>query len=114
MTDVPYMVDRDRWAKMTIFDQMGNISSEVGRSFNAKRRHNDVDCKMAVNRAIDLFDATVSALIANKSPKSREVLRAKETYLDAIFDESTSPADESSLERYFMQFAVASRLSRQN
>ena len=108
----PYEVDLQRWSKMNIFDQMGNISSEVGRSFNAKRRKDDDGCLQAVWRAIDLFDATISTLIINKSPKSKEVLRAKETYLTAIFDKNDSPADDLILERYFMQYAVASRLNR--
>jgi len=110
--NVPYAVDRERWSKMSIFDQMGNISSEVGRSFSAKRRRDDAGCAQAVGRAIDLFDATVSSLIANKSIRSKEVLRAKEVYLSAIYDEAQQVEDNQSLERYFMQYAVAARLNR--
>lgn len=109
---MPYAVNQERWSKMTIFDQMGNISSEVGRSFSAKRRNDNNSCSQAVRRAIDLFDATVSALVAVKSPKSKEVLRAKEVYLTAIFDKADSLTNDQSLERYFMQFAVASRLNK--
>jgi hypothetical protein len=96
---------------MSIFDQMGNISSEVGRSFNAKRRNDNADCLRAVGRAIDLFDATTSVLIANKSSKVKEVLRAKETYLTAIFDTTGQEENDQSLEKYFMQYALAARLS---
>ena len=67
-----YKVDRDRWSKMSIFEQMGNISSEVSRSFKAKRCNNHEDCMRAVSRAIDLFDATVSLLIEKKSIKAKE------------------------------------------
>jgi len=28
-------IDRERWAKMTINEQMGNIGSEVGRAMNS-------------------------------------------------------------------------------
>jgi len=107
-----YSVDRERWSKMNIFDQMGNIYSEVGRSFNAKRHNNEVDCLLAVGRAIDLFDATTSVLIANKSPKVKEVLRAKETYLTAIFNETGQAGNDQSLEQYFLQYAIAARLAR--
>jgi len=106
-----YAVDKKRWGQMTIFDQMGNISSEVGRSFSAKRRGDDADCSRAVERAIDLFDSTISLLIKNKSPKSKEVLRAKESFLSAIFNK-TQQSDDQKLERYFMQYAIASRLNR--
>ncbi len=110
--DNSYTVDRDRWSKMSIFEQMGNISSEVGRSFNAKRRNDNDGCIQAVSRAIDLFDATVSLLIKEKSIRSKEVLRAKEVYLNTIFDETCEPEETQSLERYFMQYAVAARLNR--
>jgi len=97
---------------MTIFEQMGNIYSEVGRSFNARNRNDEKGVREAVGRAIDLFDATVELLVANKSPRVKEVLRAKESYLSAIFDETDSWENEQSLNRYFMQFAVAARLNR--
>ena len=106
---MPYSVDIDRWSRMSIFDQMGNIYSEVGRSFNAKRRGDEAGCLKAVERAIDLFDSTVSVLVTKKSPKSKEVLRAKEVYLDAIYKKNDS-VDNQDLERYFMQYAVAARL----
>jgi hypothetical protein len=110
--NTPYEIDRERWSKMNIFDQMGNISSEVGRSFSAKRHNNEADCLQAVERAIDLFDATTSVLIESKSPKVKEVLRAKESYLTAIFDKTGLVVDDQSLERYFMQFAIAARLNK--
>lgn len=108
----PYAVDRERWSKLTIFEQLGNISSEVGRSFSAKRRGDQADSLRAVYRAIDLFDATVDALIKRRSPKSKEVLRAKEEYLKTFFVSDPEPKQIVSLERYFMQFAVAARLQR--
>jgi len=33
-----YQIDRARWAGMTIFEQMGNIGSEVGRTLKAKKK----------------------------------------------------------------------------
>lgn len=108
----PYTIDRSRWAEMTLFEQMGNIGSEVGRSFNAKRRNNDAEKLRAIERAIDLFDATLEVLIACRSPRAKEILRAKEVYLLAVLDENGSIESERSLERYFMQFAIAARLNR--
>lgn len=109
--DTPYAVDQERWSKMSIFDQMGNISSEVGRSFSAKRRNNDIDCMQAVVRAIDLFDATTVALVAKRSPRLKELLRAKEAYLTAVFNKTSSAQDDQNLEKYFMQYAIAARLA---
>lgn len=106
----PYTIDRSRWARLTIFEQMGNIYSEVGRSFNAKKRQDDASYQQAVTRAIDLFDATTASLVSQRSPKTKEVLRAKEEFLHTC--ETMQPNEIQSLDRYFMQFAIAARLNR--
>lgn len=110
MTD--YMVDRERWAHMNIFEQMGNIYSEVGRSFNAKRGGKLENETLAAARAIDLFDATVATLIKKKSVKAREVLRAKDQFLSNLYGKEFDDKDASSLEKYFLEFATAARLAR--
>ncbi len=107
-----YAVDRKRWATMNIFEQMGNIYSEVGRSIIAKQHNKQRDCDFAVVRAIDLFDATVDDLVKQKSPRTKEVLRAKDQYLHAIYDQSTASNIFADVDRYFMQYAIAARLRR--
>ncbi|MGH7193359.1 MAG: hypothetical protein ACREJM_07455 [Candidatus Saccharimonadales bacterium] len=102
-----YVVDQSKWAKLDIFNQMGNIYSEVGRSLNSRDKE---DRDAAIIRAIDLFDATVLALSEAKSPKLREVLRAKEQFIDIAFNENPTESAKQSLDRYFMNFAVAARL----
>jgi len=91
---------------------MGNLSSEVGRTFKAKRQNNVVDYEYALDRALDLFDATVASLLGRASPRVKEVLRAREQFLQALYGDDVSEQDIVSLERYFMQFAVAARLQR--
>lgn len=94
---------------MNIFDQMGNIYSEVGRTFKTKQSCDQERYEQALARAIDLFDATSAALVERRSPKLKEVLRAKEEFLDACGSQDV--ADERELDRYFMQFAIAARLT---
>lgn len=112
MTPPPYTVDRQRWAAMNIFEQMGNIYSEVGRSYNAKRQNKPDECEHAVVRALDLFDATVENLVLQKSPRTKEVLRAKDQYLETLYGSRTTPEELKAIDQYFMQFAIASRLNR--
>ncbi len=90
---------------MTIFEQMGNIGSEVGRALKAKRAGDDF--QPALIRALDLFDATVEPLSAAKSPRAKEVLRSRDQFLSAIYDKP-----DDAIEDYFMQFAIAARLQR--
>jgi hypothetical protein len=110
--NTPYTIDEVKWAKLDIFNQMGNIYSEVGRSFKTKGQQNSEDHQQAVSRAIDLFDASIRVLIAQKSPKSKEVLRAKEQFLDIVLNDKATAEATQSLDRYFMQFAIAARLNR--
>ena len=106
-----YEIDRERWAELTIFEQMGNIGSEVGRAISATRAGKDKRAQGAVDRAVDLLDATVEVLVAQKSPRVKEVLRAREEFLRLFFD-GTFEADADNIERYFNQFAIAARRFR--
>lgn len=108
----PFAVDVAKWGEMTIFEQMGNIYSEVGRSFNAIRKNNLEDRDFAVVRAIDLFDATVVGLVKIKSPKTKEVLRAKDQFLTHVYDPHSTEDQRRSLEQYFLYFAIAARSNR--
>ena len=109
---ITYQVDRTKWAKMSIFDQMGNISSEVGRAIKAKKQNNIESMENAVIRALDLFDATIDELIKARSIKSKEVLRSKDQFLTIINEQSPTSQELNSLDSYFTQFAIASRLNR--
>ena len=100
-----YTIDRERWKQLSIFDQMGNIGSEASRTLRLKR--NGEDFRAALIRALDLFEATVELLVQNKSHRTKEVLRARDQFLQALFI-----SDDPSIETYFMQFAIAARLNR--
>lgn len=100
-----YSVDRERWKQLTILDQMGNIGTEAGRTLKQKRKGEDFQA--ALTRALDLFDATVELLVINKSHRTKEVLRARDQFLQALFI-----SDDLTIEAYFMQFAIAARINR--
>jgi hypothetical protein len=103
-----YQVDRQRWAQLTLIQQLGNIGSEVGRSVAARRRHDSGRFEGALERALDLFEATIDILIAQKSPRVREVLVAKDQYLNLFFGYAPV-GDEEKIEQYFMNYAIAAR-----
>lgn len=103
-----HVFDRQKWARLTIFEQMGNIGSEVGRTFSAQRRGNATAAQGAFYRGLDLFDATAEVWVAKKSPRVVEILRAREQFAQAVSRTET----DATLENYFMQFAIAARLNR--
>jgi hypothetical protein len=106
-----YKFDRARWAELTFNEQMGNIGSEVGRAIIAHRNGNTIRETRAIDRAIDLFSATVEVLIGTEySYRLKEVLRARDEFLRLFFDD-TFDRDADNIERYFMYFAFAARMS---
>jgi hypothetical protein len=104
-----YRFDRTRWARLTFNEQMGNIGSEVGRAIIAHRNGNEVRESRAIDRAIDLFSATVEVQIGTEfSYRLKEVLRARDEFLRLFFD-GTFDQDAVNIERYFMYFAYPAR-----
>ena len=105
--DNHFIVDIDKWRERSIFSQMGNIGSEVGRAISARIGGNKSREESATERALDLFDATSKIMADEKSPRLKEILRARENFLEILqdFDED----DARGLEKYFMNFAIAER-----
>ncbi|MDR1541837.1 MAG: hypothetical protein LBU32_28425 [Clostridiales bacterium] len=106
-------MDRDCWAKCTIVEQLGNIGSEVGRAIKAKRESMPDRMEGAINRALDLFSATVEVLIRDKGNmqnhyRAREVLLARDQFLSLFCGGDFQDADK--VESYFMNFAYMARM----
>ena len=97
---------------MSLFDQMGNISSEVGRAINAKKQNNIENMDSAIIRALDLFDATTDVLVSIKSIKVKEVLRSKDQFLTIINENNPSIKELHRIDKYFTQYAIVARLNK--
>ena len=96
------------WKKLTLFEQLGNIGSEIGRA----KKWQGKDKKIfdgAVERALELFDLTLEDERWRK--RLREIARAREVFVDAIFGGKEYKSSLEDLEKYFMQFARAARNS---
>jgi len=94
-------IDHEKWARLSLFEQMGNIGSEVGRAINS--RENPARRDGAIERALDLFSATA---VCYNGRRLREILRARDEFLRLFYGDST---DFCGVERYFHQFAQAAR-----
>lgn len=102
-----HIFDKEDWAKQSVFWQMGNIGSEVGRALSAKRQGKETRMLSAFYRGMDLINATIEAWIA-KDKMPYELLIAREQFAETILTDKEDPK----LEQYFMQFAIADRLQR--
>jgi len=107
-----YKFPRERWAQLSFAEQMGNIGSEVGRAIIAFRIGNELRKNRAIDRAIDLFSATVEVTVGTQySYRIKEVLRARDEFLRLFYD-NTFEHDAGNIERYFMNFAYIARANK--
>ena len=103
-----YRIDREQWARLSIFEQLGNIGSEVGRAIQARRSGREERVDGAIARALELFSATIDCLVGQDHYRLGEVLRARDEFLRLFYDD-TFETDADAIERYFMRFALAAR-----
>lgn len=99
-----------QWHTLTLFEQMGNIGSEVSRLISSKKRNDQKSADLALMRALELIDLTASDPKRRKQLK--EILRLRELLCDAIYGKSQYKTSLEDLNIYFMQFAVAARLNK--
>lgn len=103
-----HVIDRDKWAQMTIFEQMGNIGSEVGRAISAKKRGKEKWMLGAFYRGLDLINLTAELWAKSNPDRLKELLYAREQFAKHI----TTDEEDSTLELYFFQFALVARKGR--
>jgi hypothetical protein len=101
-----HVFDAAKWSRLSIYEQLGNIGSEVGRTMNAIRRGDEIAKQGAYYRGLDLIDATVASWTSES--RKRELLRARELFSTAV----DAGVVDQKLDNYFMQYAIAARAAR--
>jgi hypothetical protein len=99
-------VSRERWCTLPLADQLGNVGSEIGRA----RAWQGRDEKLfwgAAGRALELLDFTRED--ARWRSRRFELDRARESVADAILGGEVYGSRLTSLEDYFMHFALYSQ-----
>lgn len=94
----------ERWHRMTLAEQIGNIGSEVSRTASAQNK-DESRFNNALARALELFDLTLS------DPRWRgrlwEIGRMREVFCDAVLGGAEYGESLINLQKYFDQFAYA-------
>jgi hypothetical protein len=102
----PPSVSPDAWFKLTLYEQLGNVGSEVGRARKWQHKNQKI-FEGCFFRALELLSLTIS------DPRWRyrlkELCRAKEFLCDAYFGGPLYNSDFASLDKYFHHFAVAAQ-----
>lgn len=98
-----------RWQTLSLAEQLGNIGSEVSRAAQW-RGHDERLFRGAIDRALELFDLT--AADPRWRHRLKEILRAREFLLDAVEEGRNYGSTLKDLDRYFLSFALTSRISK--
>ena len=106
MTFIHKELAKEKWFKMSLMEQLGNIGSEVGRA-KTYQKENDSRLQNTVARALELFDLTLSD--SRWHGRLKEIGRARDVFCDAISGSSEYGSTLSDLENYFLYFAIAAR-----
>jgi len=105
----PKHMSSERWFKLTFFEQMANIGSEVERTILWKEKSNPEYSRMAFERALELLDLTISDP-RNKS-RLKELLRVRETLADYFEFDNIYKSSDKLWRNYFFPFNWAARIN---
>ena len=93
------------WFKLSLFEQLGNIGSEVSRSIKGRGAH--ARYWGAVSRALDLFYLTVAD--PRWKGRRKEILRVRELFCAAVLGSDEYKTSLEDLDKYFHYFALLAR-----
>lgn len=102
----------ERWRKLSLAQQMGNVGSEVSRALKWRSRNSTI-AEGAIDRALELIDLTLDDPRHRVSvARLREICRTREVLLDFLVGTNSYGSTEATLQRYFDIFAVAAARAR--
>src|SRR5262245_25200900 len=100
-----------RWSTFSLAEQLGSAGAEVGRALRAKSTGDVGRFEPALARGLELLDlAKGDARWAG--PRRREIARAREVVCDFLVGDNQYGSTTSTLEGYFMAYALAARRDR--
>ncbi|MFH0950953.1 MAG: hypothetical protein V1765_00565 [bacterium] len=98
-----------QWTQLNLMEQMANIGSEVIRALNWQEKNNKQYAQMAFERSLELFDLT-AADPKNNNHRLKEILRAREVWVDYFFGDNQYQSTADSWRKYFLAFNYAARV----
>ena len=99
---------KERWQKLSFFEQMANVGSEVERAILWRKKENPEYSHMAFDRALELLELTIDD--AKNKRKLRELFRLREVLIDYFYFSNSFNSSDKLWQNYFFSFNWAARL----
>lgn len=96
-----------RWKKLSFFEQMANIGSEIERTIRWRIKNNPDYSRRAFERALELLSLTIDDEKNRK--RLRELTRLREILADSFVFENQYQSTDKSWQKYFLAFNHAAR-----
>lgn len=110
MTRCNKNLTEERWFRLSFFEQMANIGSEVERAIKW-REEDSRRSKSAFESALELLDLTIDDKKNRARPILKELCRLREVLVDYFcFDNIYGSTDEN-MRNYFYNFNYAARIN---
>ena len=100
----------ERWRRLSLVEQLGNIGSEVSRAGRARVAGSEDRCQLALARGLELFDLTLAD--PRWQGRRKEIARAREVVCDFFVGDNEHASTPEALDAYFLPYAVAARRGR--
>ncbi|MEK7166972.1 MAG: hypothetical protein AAB732_00970 [Patescibacteria group bacterium] len=94
------------WNKLTFFEQMANIGSEVERTIKWREKNTQYS-QQAFERALELLSFTIDD--PKNKTKLKEILRCRELWCDYIVGDNQYNQNDALWQNYFFAFNWAAR-----
>lgn len=88
---------------MSSRQKMGNLASEVAKSFYWKKKDKKIALETA-QRVLELFDLTADGLA--RKPGLSEILKLRSVFCDTFFDLGQFDNSEQAINNYFLPFVL--------
>lgn len=100
----------ERFVSFPFMEQLANIGSEVIRAVNWRKKGNLEYSKLALYRALELLDFSLTAEIS--SERRKELARVRSALVDDFIGENTFGSTDGSWNRYFMAYTYRAGVTR--
>ncbi len=91
---------KEKWLKMSLAQQMGNIGSEFSRMISLKQKGDLKNAQNSFDRVLELLDLTIS------QRKNRELFKLREIICDLFLNKNNYNVSSEYLKKYFINFAL--------
>jgi len=98
---------KGKWNKLSFFEQMANIGSEIERTINWRLKNKEYSL-LAFYRALELLDLTISD--KKNVNRLKECVRIREVLADYFFGENQFSSSDALWKKYFYPFNYAARV----